>query len=66
VQATSLKGFSSPKGIKVKAKVWELLFPSMVIHSKLSYSTYVKNRFFIGLDFAKYAFNLVLINALVH
>jgi hypothetical protein len=62
-KVTSLKGFSSPKGRKVKAKVWELFFPSMVIHSKLSYSTYVKIRFFIGL---KYAFNLVLINALVH
>jgi hypothetical protein len=38
----------------------------MVIYSKLSYSTYVKNRFFIGLKSARCAFNLVLINALAH
>jgi hypothetical protein len=50
-KATSLKGYSSPKGRKVKAKVWELFFLSVVIYSKLSYSTYVKNRFFIGLNF---------------
>jgi hypothetical protein len=38
----------------------------MVIYSKLSYSTYEKNRFFIGHKLAKCAFNLVLLNALVH
>jgi hypothetical protein len=36
---------------KGKSKGMGTLFPSMDIHSKLSYSTYVKNRFFIGLDF---------------
>ena len=34
-KCTSLKGCSSPKGRKVKAKVWELSFPSLVICSKL-------------------------------
>jgi hypothetical protein len=62
----SLKGCSSPKGIKVKAKVWELFFPSLVICSKLSYSIHVKNRFFIGLKLTRCAFNLILTNALVH
>ena len=26
IEVTSLKGYSSPKGRKVKAKVWELIF----------------------------------------
>ena len=29
-KATSLKGYTSPKGRKVKAKVWELIFLSLV------------------------------------
>jgi hypothetical protein len=61
-----LKGCSSPKGRKVKAKVWELLFPSLDICSKLSYSVHVKNRFFIGRKLTRCAFNLILSNVLVH
>jgi hypothetical protein len=61
---TSLKGCSSPKGRKVKAKVWELFFPSLVIYSKFGYSIHVKNRFFSGLKLTRCAFNII--NALVH
>ena len=68
-KATSLKGCSSPKGRKVKAKVWELIF--LIKYSSHQWlftlnSTYVKNIFFIGLKSARCAFNLILINALVH
>jgi hypothetical protein len=64
VQAASLKGYSSPKGRKVKAKVWELIF--LIKYSSHQWlftlnSTYVKNRFFIGLKSARCAFNLILI-----
>jgi hypothetical protein len=38
----------------------------MVMYLKSSYSTYVKNRFFIGYKVARCAFNLILYNALVH
>jgi hypothetical protein len=71
-KATSLKGYSSPKGRKVKAKVWELIFSikyssnQWLFTLKLSYSTYVKNRFLIGHKLARCAFNLVIIIALVH
>jgi hypothetical protein len=32
IKATSLKGYSSPKGRKVKAKVWELIFLIILHH----------------------------------
>jgi hypothetical protein len=53
-----------PKGIKVKAKVWELIL--FIKNSSYQWlftlnSTYVKDRFFVGPKFARCAFNLVLI-----
>ena len=72
-KATSLKGCSSPKGRKVKAKVWELIF--LIKYSShqwlftLNYHILpMKNSFFIGIKSARCAFNLnlILINALVH
>jgi hypothetical protein len=56
----SLKGFSSPKGRKVKAKVCELiLLNKYSSHQWLFiqiYHTHVKNRFFVGLKTARCAF----------
>jgi hypothetical protein len=65
---TSLKGCSSTKRRKVKAKVWELIFLiNNSSHQLLFILNYhVKNRFLIGLKSARSAFNLVFINALVH
>ena len=58
------RGYSSPKGRKVKAKVWELIF--LIKYSSHQWlftlnSSYVKNRFFIGPKSARCAFNLILI-----
>jgi hypothetical protein len=68
VQATSLKGYSSPKGRKVKANVWELIFLiKNSSHQWLFTLNYLpmKNRFFIELKSARCALHLNLINALV-
>jgi hypothetical protein len=71
--SASLKGYSSPKGRKVKAKVWELIFLIKYSSHQRSFALNyhilpLKNRFFIGLKSASCAFNLnlILINALVH
>jgi hypothetical protein len=71
-KAISLKGCSSPKGRKVKAKVWELIF--LIKYSSLQWLFTLNYHILpmwridslFELKSARCAFNLVLINAPVH